>query len=257
MQTLKTLYQTQSRASTFPALHPVDLQGTTAPLFTVCLTSDALRSFTSATTASITTTVARKASRLQDLHTEVTESVKEQLNQQIKAAAAMHKEIRQQSESCLAQVQSLHGEVASVRSELRAQQTGVLEGLGVQDLRPAIALLLQQVQDKASATPLQDLRTQLEESLQHLEKKTSQVKGNSHRIQTLKARLDKLTNKKTQITDDSWINVAPASRVPTPQPNPALPRQRVVVPAQPAEESPVESRQSSLPEFEDADIYLP
>jgi hypothetical protein len=313
-----------------PALQSLDIAeyvGNAGKLLTSVLSQDGLQAFHTEMIPGFASTLTRKTANCTSLQEDFRENCKQALNQNIKLVTNdMHKQLQQHSQVLSTPIQELHSDITALRTDTKSQaflaSEAALLRVNIQDQSSYISRIITQAEEKKPTIPGEEWQREMEELYRRVEDKASLALQRAQHIQNLKARVDKLTNKETQITDDSWIALAPGSQKPSPlptpepkssQPSPSTPYLREQSPPQypsakpfsnftnpapfpPSKPtkpslpssflhvsdltedlptlpkapppkaqierhsptlSPVESVQSSLAEFEDADIYLP
>lgn len=315
-QSLNSVYQRRPEAFELPALPKLDVAEyvrSAGTQLTSMLTQPNLQAFTTEMTLTFAPTLVRKTSFLGSLQEEFGEMYKDTVNQRIKLLMTdMRRHILQYSQSLSTPAQEIQSDMAAVRNDSKLQafiaaQTALF-GVKIPDQSSLIAALIRQAEERRPAFPRSEWQGDIESLYRKVEEKACAALQRAQRLQRLKARIEKLTNKEAQITDDSWIALAPGSQKPSPEPfqaqpttsylkyhpqppfhppptakipafhsaNPstsqvsmqvsdltyALPR--LPKPSSPRQKdrlsptlSPVESAQSSLAEFGDADLDLP
>ena len=211
-----------------PALLSLDIAeyvGNAGKLLTSVLSQDGLQAFRIEITPTFASILTRKTANLTSLQEDFRESCKQALNQNIKLVSNdMHKQLQQHSQALSTPIQELHSDISALRTDTKSQaflaSEAALSRVNIQDQSSYISRMITQAEEKKPAIPEEEWQREMEELYRRVEYKANLAMQRAQHIQKLKARVDKLTNKETQITDDSWITLAPGSQKPSPLPTP-------------------------------------
>jgi len=228
-QSLKSLYQRRQEAIDLPALPKLDIAEyvkTAGNQLTSMLTQAELQAF-STETSIFAPILARKTSFFDNIQEEFGENYKETVNLSIKSLIT---EIRRQtlhySQSLLTPIQEMQLEIATLRSDSKSQALNTARNalfrVKIEDQSGLIAGLIRQAEELKPVMPRSEWQGSIESWYRKVEAKADLALQRAQKVQILKARIEKLTNKETEITDNSWISLAAglqkSSALPTPEP---------------------------------------